>query len=218
MTSITRFLVTTAAIGGLAAPASAQYYSQPYPYPQQSYPQAQPYPYPQQTYPQQQTYPGYGYQQGYPGNPATDVIDQLLGNRYSVTDRQAVRQCARAAQSQVQSQYGGAYGYGQQGYGYGQQGYGYGQQGYAYRQGIAAPSMHVTAITEVSRRSHGLRVSGTMSSGYGGQYGNQYGQYGNRYGYPNQAYATGDVSFRCNVDYRGQVTNVRIGRNRAYRG
>jgi len=193
-------------LASAAVPAAAQYYSQPYPtpYPQQPYQQT--YPYPQQ----QQTYPGYGYQQGYPGNPVTDVIDQLLGNRYSVTDRQAVRQCARAAQSQALSQYGGAYGYGQQGYGYG-------QQGYAYRQGIAAPGMHVTAITEVSRRSHGLRVSGTMSSGYAGQYGNQYGQYGNRYGYPNQAYGTGDVSFRCNVDYSGAVTDVRVGHNGEYR-
>ena len=91
-------------LASAAVPAAAQYYSQPYPYPQQGYPQAQPYP--QQTYPQaqpypypqqQQTYPGYGYQQGYPGNPVTDVIDQLLGNRYSVTDRQAVRQCSNAA-------------------------------------------------------------------------------------------------------------------------
>jgi len=210
MTSMTRILAGSAAIGSLAAPATAQYYQQPqtYPYPQQQ--QQQTYPYPQQQpaypYPQQQTYPGYGYNQGYPGNPATDIIDQLLGNRYSVTDRQAVRQCARAAQVQAQSQYGyGQQGYGQQGYG----GYPYGQPG--YRQNIAAPSLHVTAITEVQRRSNGLRVRGVMSSGYAGQY-NQYGgQYGNAYGYPNQAYAGGDVTFRCDVDYRGAVTGIRIG-------
>jgi hypothetical protein len=52
-----------------------------------------------------------------------------------------------------------------------------------------------------------------MSTGYAG---NQYGnQYGGQYGYQNRA--TGDVSFRCNVDYRGAVTNVRIGRNGEYR-
>ena len=207
MTSMTRILAGSAAIGSLAAPATAQYYQQPqtYPYPQQ---QQQTYPYPQQQpaypYPQQQTYPGYGYNQGYPGNPATDIIDQLLGNRYSVTDRQAVRQCARAAQAQAQSQYG--YGYGQQGYG--QQGYGgyaYGQPG--YRQNIAAPSLHVTAITEVQRRSNGLRVTGLMSSGYGG-YGNQ--AYGQAYGYNNRGYGAGQLSFRCNVDYRGAVTGLRV--------
>ena len=75
--------------------------------------------------------------------------------------------------------------------------------------------MRVTAITDVQRRANGLRVSGPMSSGYGGHYGNQNGYQNRGYG---QAYAGGDVTFRCNVDYRGQVTNVRIGRNNAYRG
>ena len=196
MTNSIRYLAAAAAIGGLAAPAAAQYYPQQYP------PQA----YPQQTYPQQ--YPGYGYNQGYGQNPVTAIIDQLLGNRYNVTDRQAVSQCATAALAQAQYQYrgyGGAYG-------------GY-QQGYGYNQNIAAPAMRVTAITDVQRRSNGLRVKGQISSGYGGQYANPYGQYGNQYGnqyaYQNQGY--GDLSFRCNVDYRGAVTDVRISRNSSYR-
>jgi hypothetical protein len=182
MTNLAKFLVAGVAIGGLAAPAAAQY------------------PYPQQQYPQQ--YPGYGqgYGQGYGSNPVGQIIDQLLGNRYNVTDRQAVRQCATAAMSQAQAQYRG---YGQ---GYNQ---GYGQR-YGYQQGIAAPAMRVTAITDVQRRSNGLRVSGLMSTGYGG-----YGQNSYQNGYQNQAYASGDVTFRCNVDYRGAVTNVRIGRNNA---
>jgi hypothetical protein len=193
---MTRFniLAGAAAIGALATPAAAQYYQQQgY---QQQYPQyQQQYPQYQQQYQQypQQGYPGYGYNQSTTGNPVTDIIDSLLGNRYSVTDRQAVRQCANAARVQAQSQYGGGYGRG------------YGQQ-------IAAPSMRVSSITGVERRSNGLRVTGTMSTGYGGQYGNQYG-------YQNRGYAgTGDVSFRCNVDYRGQVTNIRIGggQNRRY--
>jgi hypothetical protein len=75
--------------------------------------------------------------------------------------------------------------------------------------------MRVTSITDVQRRNNGLRVSGLMSSGYTGQHGPQYGyqNHGNATGY-----AASDVSFRCNVDYRGQVTNVRIGRTKAYRG
>ena len=102
--------------------------------------------YPQQTYP---GYPqGYGYNQG-TGNPVTDIIDQLLGNRYNVTDRQAVRQCANAARNQALGQYGG----------YGR-GYGYNQGNRAY-----ANNLRVTAITNVERRSNGLRVSGTMGSG-----------------------------------------------------
>jgi hypothetical protein len=183
MTSLVRLLAATALVAAIAAPAAAQYYPQP------TYPQQYPYPqtYPQQTYPQQ-AYPyGYGYNQGYTGNPVTDIIDQLLGNRYSVTDRQAVRQCARAAQVQAQNQYG-AYG-----------------QRYGYNQGIAAPAMRVTSITSVERRSNGLRVRGTLGSGYAGQYGNRYGYQGQGYGY------AGDVTFRCNVDYRGAVTDVRIG-------
>jgi hypothetical protein len=51
-----------------------------------------------------------------------------------------------------------------------------------------------------------------MSSGGG------YGAYGGQSAYQNQGYAgQGDVSFRCNVDYRGAVTNIRIGRNDSYR-
>ena len=94
MTNFIRYFAATAAIGGLSAPLAAQ---NPYPqqgYPQQGYPQ-QGYPqqgYPQQGYPQQ-AYP-YDYNQGYGENPVGQIIDQLLGNRYNVTDRQAVSQCA----------------------------------------------------------------------------------------------------------------------------
>ena len=190
---IVNFLASAAALGAAAAPAAAQYYPQ-----QQTYPQQY-----QQTYPQyQQGYgqPAYGYGQSTTGNPVTDIIDQLLGgnnSRYSVTDRQAVRQCARAAQVQAQSRYGGYGGYGNRDNDRDERGYG---------QQIAAPSMRVTSITGVQRRGNGVRVSGMMSSGYAGQY----GQYGN--GYQNQAYAgAGDISFRCDVAYNGQVTNIRIG-------
>ena len=200
----TRILMAAATLGMLAAaPAAGQYYPQ-YPQYPQTYPQ-----YPQQGYPQQ-TYPNpYGYTQPYSGNPAIDIIDQLLGNRYSVSDRQAVHQCARAATAQAHNQYGG-YPYGQ---GY-PQGYGY-QQGYGYRgQGIAAPDLHVTSITEVEHHTNWLRVRGTLGTGYSGQYGNRYGYQGQPYGYGNaygNAYAAGDLPFRCNVDYRGVVTDVRVG-------
>jgi hypothetical protein len=186
MTSITNFLAAAAAIGGLSTPLAAQ---STYPYPQQGYPQ--------QGYPQgyaQQGYGQQGYSQGTTGNPITDIIDSLLGNRYSVTDRQAVRQCADAARVQAGQQYSQRYG----NYAYRGDNRGYGQQ-------VVAPSLRVTAITGVERRSNGVRVSGTMSSGYAGQYGNQYE---NR----DRAYAgAGDISFRCNVAYNGQVSNIRIG-------
>ena len=192
--TITLKLAAAAALAGtIAAPAAAQY-AQPYPqtYPQQYAPNA----YPQQAYPQGYNGYGYqqGYQQGYAQNPIQQVIDGLLGNRYNVTDRQAVSQCAAAVVNQAQVQY--RYGYGQQGYAYGQ---GYGQRG--YQQGFAAPSMRVTAITNVERRSGGLRVSGLLDSG----------RYAYAQGYNNGG--AGDLSFRCNVDYRGAVTNIRIRQN-----
>ena len=178
MTNLAKLIGAAALLGGVAAPAAAQYA-----YPQQTYPQ-----YPQQAYPQypQQNYPGYGYGQGTTGNPITDVIDQLLGNRYNVTDRQAVRQCASAAMSQASAQYRG---------GYGAYNNGYNNNG----------GMRVTSITSVERRNNGLRVNGLMSSG--GRYATQ--GYNNRgYGY-NQGYGQ-QLSFRCNVDYRGAVTGLRV--------
>jgi hypothetical protein len=196
-------LTAAAAVGAIAVPASAR---QPYPYPQQAYPQ--------QAYPgYQQAYPGYP-QQGYaqPGNPIEQIIGQLLGNRYNVSDRTLVSRCATAAVAQAQAQYGSRNGaYGQQGYGYDQR---YANTGYnnAYSQ------MRVTAITDVQRRrDNGLRVTGLLSSG---AYGNQaYGYQGQ--GYADQRYAdpryaqAGDLSFRCNVDYRGAVTSVRVSRYQA---
>ena len=195
MTRLTIFL-TAAAAGGLAAPLAAQYpYPQPYPpqYPQQTYPQ---------PYPGQPGY-GYGYQQGYGGQGAIgQIIDQLLGNRYNVTDRQAISRCASAAMVQAQNQYRGGY---SQGYGAYGQAYG---QGYAPPYGGYGANIRVTAITNVERRSNGLRVSGLLDSGmYRGQ----------AYGQPYGGYANGDLTFRCNVDYRGYVSNVRIRRNESYR-
>ena len=195
MTMRTHYLAAAAAIGALSAPAAAQ---SSYPY--QSYPVQAPQPYPGQPgygY-SQQAFPGYtqpgvayGYgQQGYAQNPIQQVIDGLLGNRYNVTDRQAVSRCASAAMTQAAAQYGDGYNRG-----YRNNGYNRGYNG----------AMRVTSITDVRRRNNGLRVSGMMNSGYGGQY-----------GYQDRNYAAGDVSFRCNVDYRGAVTNVRLGRNMAY--
>ena len=204
MTNPTKLLVATAAAGLVAAPAAAQTYQQQYPqqpYQQQPY-QQQPYqqqPYQQQPYQQQygqQTYPGYGSDQDTGENVVGQIIDQLLGNRYSVTDRQAVSRCASAALIQARQQYRG----------YGQQGYGY-RQGYGYQQG---PRLRVTSITDVQRRSDGLRVRGTIGPAYGGYGNGAYGQYGNQYGNQYRNYGYAQFNFRCNVDYRGSVTGLRV--------
>jgi hypothetical protein len=202
---ILNLLAATAAIGAIAVPAAAQ---STYPY--QSYPVQQGYPQP--GYPVQQGYPGY--QQG-GTNVVGDIINQLLGNRYNVSDRTQVSRCASAALAKAETQYRRGYnGYGhRQPYGYNSA---YGTNGYnnGYSQ------MRVTAITEVQRRSNnGLRVQGLISSGaYAQPYGHAYGYQGQqRYSDPRYA-QTGDLSFRCNVDYRGAVTGVRVNRtNTAYR-
>lgn len=92
----------------------------------------------------------------------------------------------------------------------------YGQQGHTN-----ASSARVTSITNVERRRNsGMRVSGTMSSGAYG-YANRYSYgslgYGNHGYNPAYANAAGDLTFQCNVDYRGAVTDIRICRNSAYR-
>ena len=144
-----------------------------------------PYPYPQ---PYPTPYPG----QPYGGNVIGNVIDQLLGGRYNTTDRAAVQQCATAAVAQAANQY--------RGYG----GYGYQQQYGGYNP--YAANIRVTAITEVDRRSDGVRIRGLLSSGMG--YG---GQYGGPYAGPTYS-GSGDLTFRCTVDYRGYVRDVRVRR------
>ena len=204
MTMFKSVLTAAAVIGGLAAPAAAQYqYQAPVPQPAPGQPGYGYYP-PQQGYQQGYGQQGYGY--GQPGysqqGDLGSIIGQLLGNRYNVNDRTAVQQCASAAMAQASSQYrpqpyGNAYGYNNN------RGY---QQGYA-------PNMRVTAITNVERRNNGVRVSGLLDSRAG------YPPNGQAYGYQNNGYAaTGDLSFRCNVDYRGAVSDVRIRRANTYRG
>src|SRR5690242_8898470 len=83
-------LIAAAAAACIAVPAAAQY--NPYPnQPGYNYPA-----YPGQPYPQQypgQPYPGQQYPYGYPGGTVGGIIDQLLGNRYNVSDRQAIGRC-----------------------------------------------------------------------------------------------------------------------------
>ena len=192
MTMFTRLLTAAAVIGGLAAPAAAQYqYPAPVPQPAPGQPGYGYYP-PQSNYDQQ----GYGYGYNQQDNSVGAIIGQLLGNRYSVSDRTAVQQCATAAMSQASAQYprqpyGNAYGY---------------NNNRTYSQGYnQAAMMRVTSITNVERRQSGLRVSGSLDSRAG------YPPYGQAYGYQNHDYrASSDLSFRCNVDYRGVVTNLRV--------
>lgn len=169
-------------------------------------------------------YPGYGY--GYPGygnNTGANVIGQVLqqilnpygqfGYNRGVNPQIAVNQCSAAVQQRLQ---GGAYaGYGgQYGGGYGQ--YGYNQYGYNQN---AYSNARVLGVTRVEQRSSStLRVRGVatsgMSYGYGNQYGG-YGGYGGQYGGGYGAYgaqAPADLTFRCDIDYRGYIRDIDIDR------
>lgn len=166
-------LIAAAALAGSVAAPAAQY--------QQPYPQPYPEPAPQPGYP----YPDQNY--GAEGTIGA-IIDSLIGNRYNVSDRQAIRQCAFAAVQRAQSGYPG-----------------YSQAYPGYNNYI-----RVTAITAVQRRSNGIRVHGMLGNGrvYNQPYDPRFPN-GGRWG-------TGEVGFRCDVDYRGYVRNVRL--EPAYRG
>ena len=194
-------VLTAAAVIGLAAPAAAQYQGQvPQPAPGQPgygyYPQ-------QQGYPQQPGYgqPGYGYNQQ---NGLGQIINQLLGNRYNVTDRTAIQQCTSAALAQASPSIGRS------------------SRPMATPTGTIRATIRgiirllrehrVTAITNVERRNTACGCPAARQP-------RRHPPHGQAYGYQNQGYAaTGDLSFRCNVDYRGAVSNIRVRRANTYRG
>ncbi len=162
-----------------------------------------------------QDYPGYG---GYGGNVVGQVINQVLGGGqygyggYGMNSQAAVQRCAQAVEQRINQRYNRA-GYG----GYG----GYG--GYnAYAQGAA----RVLGVTSVERRSsNGLRVRGVATANayatgyanpYGGAYGNPYGGGYGGYGGYGGGYAPqqqAELSFKCNIDYRGYITDIDLDRN-----
>jgi len=166
-----------------------------------------------------------GYNQGYNtgGGAIGAVINSVLGGgRYGAygqgNDRVGVDQCARAAEARASRDYrtnrNGNYPQNYNNQRYPNQGYGYN----------GAASARVVGITNVERRSNGLKVSGVIDSGMGyrGAYGNQ--GYDPRYpnqGYGNPSYAhaaqVADLRFSCRVDFRGYVSNVDIKRNVAQR-
>jgi hypothetical protein len=148
--------------------------------------------------------------------PIREVVDQQLGARYGASDKEAVARCATAALAE------GAILYGVNGYA-GTDGY----AGYAgaYRPGAVgvpgfpgiATNMRVSAITDVQRRSDGMRVKGLIDSGvdYVGGYGGEAYQ---GTGPGGQAYASrypsnNDLVFRCNLDTAGLVSSLHVERH-----
>lgn len=176
-----------------ATPAAAQYYPNPYPA------------------------PGYGYGYGQSGGLGA-IIDSILGgNRYAygADRRHLVERCIAAVNSRIARQYSGYRGrYGA-------------PYGHAYDYG--GGQARVLGITDIDNRRTGLRVRGVATAGgyaaapqgygYGYGYDPRYGygndpRYGQGYGQPQ-----GELSFRCNIDYRGRILDIDVDRNRnAYYG
>lgn len=148
--------------------------------------------------------------------PIREIIDRQLGARYGASDRQAIARCVTAALAQ------GAILYGVNGYA-GTDGY----AGYvgAYRAGAAgvpgfpgiAATMRVSAITDVQRRSEGMRVKGLIDSGvdYRGPLGGQAYQGSGGGGQPYALLhpSNNDLVFRCNLDTAGLVTSMHVERH-----
>jgi hypothetical protein len=148
--------------------------------------------------------------------PIREIVDRQLGARYGASDREAVARCVTAALAE------GAILYGVNGYA--------GTEGYAayvgaYRPGAAgvpgfpgvAATMRVSAITDVQRRSDGMRVKGLIDSGVdyrGGYDGEAYqgpGSGGEPYAVLHPS--NNDLAFRCNLDRAGLVTSMHVERH-----
>lgn len=188
MTAVTKILtgaVGFAALVGTAAPAAAQYY------------------------------PGY--------NSGQNVIGQVLSTilnpygqqqRYGINPQAAASQCSAAVQSRLAQRYSSGYGqYGGQYGGYNQ----YNPYGGGYAN--AYSNARVLGISRVEPRSSTtMRVRGYATSGmqaaynpYGGYGYGGYGGYQGGYGGYNQA-ANADLTFKCDVDYRGYIRDIDIDR------
>ena len=148
--------------------------------------------------------------------PVREIVDRQLGARYGASDKEAIARCVTAALAE------GAILYGVNGYA-GTDGY----AGYAgaYRPGSAgvpgfpgiATSMRVSAITDVQRRSDGMRVKGLIDSGvdYRGGYGGQAYQGAGSGGEPDAIRhpSNNDLVFRCNLDPAGLVNSLHVERH-----
>ena len=148
-------------------------------------------------------YPGYGYPYGYnnPGAAVGQVINQVLnpyggygqygyGYGYGMSPQIAAQQCTAAVQQRLN--YNG------------------------YNRYNAYSNARVLGVTRIEQRSATVtRVRGTATSGmnyggyggYGGYSGyGGYGGYGGGYGTP------ADLTFRCDIDYRGYIRDIDINR------
>jgi hypothetical protein len=175
MPPLAKMIAAAALAGSAAAPTAAQYQPAPQPYPQPGY-----------------GYPGQPY--GSDQNVVGAIVDSLIGNRYDVSFRQAIRQCAWAAVQRAQGQYGGDR---------------YGQPYPGYNN-----VLRVLSIDDVERRTLIVRVRGTLGRGRYGDWRDRNQPYDPRYndrGYGDRGFGRAEFSFRCDVDKgSGYVRKLRL--------
>jgi hypothetical protein len=144
----------------------------------------------------QQSYP----HQVPPGDPTVEAaITRLLGQGFSETERAAVQRCGSAAMQQAAVQY----------WPWPDSNFNRTDlQRFPGGQGVnPAAKMRVSAISEVRRRRDGVHVSGLIDARAG------YPLYGPIDVNLVNVYGTADaLSFSCNVDTTGIVSNLRITR------
>ena len=193
MKAVSRILTGTvgiAALVGMAAPAAAQYY------------------------------PGYNSGQNVVGQVLNSIINPYGQQQYGMNPQMAASQCTAAVQARLAQRYSARYN--QYGSPYG--GYG-GYNGYntnAYSNARVLGISRVEPRSNTTTRVRGYATSGMQAAyspygGYQGGYQAPYGGYGSPYGGAyggyNQA-ANADLTFKCDVDYRGYVRDIDIERRR----
>lgn len=155
-----------------------------------------------------QYYPSYNSGGGIVGQVLNTILNPYgqqayganYGGNYGVNSQMAVQQCSAAVQQRLGG-YGG--GYSPYGGGYGYNPYG----GYAN----VNSSARIVAISGIEPRSaNTFRVRGLATSGAYGGYPAAYG--GGYAGYGYNAAASADLSFKCDIDYRGYIRDVDIDR------
>jgi hypothetical protein len=135
-----------------------------------------------------------------PGDPTVEaVIANLLGTGFNETEHAAVQRCGSAAMQQAAVQY---WPWPDSNF------YRSDLQRFPDGQGInVAAQMRITAISEVQRSKYGVHVSGLIDARAG------YPLYGPVYENLINVYGAADgLSFSCNVDFSGIVSNLRTVR------
>lgn len=188
-----------------------------------------------------QAYPyGYGGNQGVLGAIINGVLGAgqygryPYGNQgygaYGMNQRQAVDQCARTVENEINRRTGANYGrynngrytngYDNGRYNGYNTGYGYDQRArdggrvpdqyrtdpYVQQYGTYGGNARIAGITDVNRKGRGLKVKGVAMSG---QYAANYGRYGRQgYGYDQRP----DIKWTCEIDYNGRIRDIDIRR------